>query len=91
MCEAEAPPVLGELNDPMEDGDTITAASGIEGCSYCGGLGHGIRECPKLEHRRGQQLAISRTDYFGIRDLYALLNGWDTMERLLSTFMMWNR
>ncbi|KAJ6868564.1 hypothetical protein NC651_033595 [Populus alba x Populus x berolinensis] len=63
--EAEVPPILGELKDPMEDGDTITAASGVEGCAYCGGLGHRIRECPRLEHRRGQQLAISRTDYFG--------------------------
>jgi hypothetical protein len=27
---------------------------------------------------------------YSSRDLYALLNGWDTIERLLSNFMMWN-
>uniref|UniRef100_A0A6N2KK02 Helicase C-terminal domain-containing protein n=1 Tax=Salix viminalis TaxID=40686 RepID=A0A6N2KK02_SALVM len=36
------PLVLAELNDPMEDGDTITTASGVKGCAYCGGLGHRI-------------------------------------------------
>ncbi|XP_050206330.1 DEAD-box ATP-dependent RNA helicase 35 [Mercurialis annua] len=59
------PPVLAELDDPMEDGDTITNASGVKGCAYCGGLGHRIRDCPKLEHQRSQQLANSRRDYFG--------------------------
>ncbi|CAL5321746.1 unnamed protein product [Camellia sinensis] len=34
------PPVLAELNDPMEDVDAITNASGVKGCAYCGGLGH---------------------------------------------------
>ncbi|WCJ24935.1 DEAD-box ATP-dependent RNA helicase 35 [Euphorbia peplus] len=58
------PPVLAELNDPMEDGDTITDASGVKGCAFCGGLGHRIRDCPKLEHQRSQQLANSRRDYF---------------------------
>ncbi|KAJ6700580.1 ATP-DEPENDENT RNA HELICASE DBP3 [Salix koriyanagi] len=53
------------LNDPMEDGDTITTASGVKGCAYCGGLGHRIRDCPKLDHQRSQQLADSRRDYFG--------------------------
>ncbi|KAI9394061.1 hypothetical protein POPTR_005G047301v4 [Populus trichocarpa] len=37
------PPVLAELNDPMEDGDTISTASGVKGCAYCGGLGHRIQ------------------------------------------------
>ncbi|KAH8507456.1 hypothetical protein H0E87_009845 [Populus deltoides] len=59
------PPVLAELNDPMEDGDTITTASGVKGCAYCGGLGHRIRDCPKLEHQRSQHLANSWRDYFG--------------------------
>ncbi|KAK2996738.1 hypothetical protein RJ639_025815 [Escallonia herrerae] len=58
------PPVLAELNDPMEDLD-VTAASGVKGCGYCGGLGHRIRDCPKLESQRNQQLASSRSDFFG--------------------------
>ncbi|KAI3806910.1 hypothetical protein L1987_22828 [Smallanthus sonchifolius] len=59
------PPVLAELNDPMEDVDAITDASGVKGCAYCGGLGHRIRDCPKLEHQKSQQIANSRRDYFG--------------------------
>ncbi|KAK3013195.1 hypothetical protein RJ639_010383 [Escallonia herrerae] len=58
------PPVLAELNDPMEDVD-VTAASGVKGCGYCGGLGHRIRDCPKLESQKNQQLASSRRDLFG--------------------------
>ncbi|KAI3512697.1 hypothetical protein L1887_20015 [Cichorium endivia] len=59
------PPVLAELNDPMEDGDAITNASGVKGCAYCGGLGHRIGVCPKLEHQKSMQIASSRRDYFG--------------------------
>ncbi|PHU15248.1 DEAD-box ATP-dependent RNA helicase 35B [Capsicum chinense] len=59
------PPVLAELSDPMDDVDAITDASGVKGCAYCGGLGHRIRDCPKLDHQRSQQIANSRRDYFG--------------------------
>nr|XP_043636448.1 DEAD-box ATP-dependent RNA helicase 35 [Erigeron canadensis] len=59
------PPVLAELDDPMEDLDAITDASGVKGCAYCGGLGHRIKDCPKLEHQKSQQIASSRRDYFG--------------------------
>lgn len=59
------PPVLAELNDPMEDVDAITNASGVKGCAYCGGLGHRIGVCPKLEHQKSMQIASSRRDYFG--------------------------
>ncbi|XP_022841518.1 DEAD-box ATP-dependent RNA helicase 35 isoform X1 [Olea europaea var. sylvestris] len=59
------PPVLAELNDPMEDVEEIANASGVKGCVYCGGLGHRIRDCPKLEHQKSMQIASSRRDYFG--------------------------
>ncbi|CAL5350446.1 unnamed protein product [Camellia sinensis] len=59
------PPVLAELNDPMEDADAITNASGVKGCAYSGGLGHRIRDCPKLEYQKSQAIASSRRDYFG--------------------------
>ncbi|KAF5181764.1 Atp-dependent rna helicase abstrakt [Thalictrum thalictroides] len=59
------PPVLAELNDPMDDVDAITNASGVKGCAYCGGLGHRIRDCPKLEHQKSMAIASSRRDYFG--------------------------
>ncbi|KAI9110181.1 hypothetical protein K1719_018623 [Acacia pycnantha] len=59
------PPVLADLNDPMEDNDEITGKSGVKGCAYCGGLGHRIRECPKLDHQKSVAIANSRRDYFG--------------------------
>ncbi|KAL3834282.1 hypothetical protein ACJIZ3_009018 [Penstemon smallii] len=59
------PPVLAELNDPMEEAEAIANASGVKGCAYCGGLGHRIRDCPKLEHQKSMQIASSRRDYFG--------------------------
>ncbi|KAE8710950.1 DEAD-box ATP-dependent RNA helicase 35B [Hibiscus syriacus] len=59
------PPVLAELSDPMEDVDAITNASGAKGCAYCGGLGHRIRDCPKLEHQKSMAIENSRRDYFG--------------------------
>ncbi|KAK7337773.1 hypothetical protein VNO77_18360 [Canavalia gladiata] len=59
------PPVLAELNDPMEDNDEITDISGVKGCAYCGGLGHRIRDCPKLEHQKSVAIANNRKDYFG--------------------------
>ena len=59
------PPVLAELNDPMEDIEAIANASGVKGCAYCGGLGHRITDCPKLEHQKSQQITGSRRDYFG--------------------------
>lgn len=34
------------------------------GCSYCGGLGHRITECPKLEAVQNKQASnIGRRDY----------------------------
>lgn len=34
------------------------------GCSYCGGLGHRITECPKLEAIQNKQASnIGRRDY----------------------------
>ncbi|KAJ4821595.1 DEAD-box ATP-dependent RNA helicase [Rhynchospora pubera] len=60
------PPVLAELNDPMEEEEeAITNASGVKGCAYCGGLGHRIKDCPKLEHQKSMAIAGSRRDYFG--------------------------
>ncbi|KAF9667666.1 hypothetical protein SADUNF_Sadunf15G0047400 [Salix dunnii] len=51
--------------EAKQSGDTFSTAGGVEGCAYCGGLSHRIHDCPELEHKRAQQLAITRTDYFG--------------------------
>lgn len=59
------PPVLAELNDPMEEAGAVANASGVKGCAYCGGRGHHICDCPKLEHQKSMAIASSRKDYFG--------------------------
>ncbi|KAJ0256703.1 DEAD/DEAH box helicase domain-containing protein [Hirschfeldia incana] len=60
------PPVLAELNDPMEEAESIAAnASGVKGCAYCGGLGHRIGDCPKLEQQKRVAISNSRKYYFG--------------------------
>ncbi|XP_020162388.1 DEAD-box ATP-dependent RNA helicase 35A [Aegilops tauschii subsp. strangulata] len=59
------PPVLAELVDPLEDAEAIAKASGVKGCASCGGLGHRIADCPKLEHQRSAAMAGSRRDYYG--------------------------
>lgn len=59
------PPVLATLDDPMENVEAIVNASGMKGCAYCGGLGHRIGECPKLEHQKSMAIAGTRRDYFG--------------------------
>ncbi|KAH7298380.1 hypothetical protein KP509_25G040400 [Ceratopteris richardii] len=59
------PPVLATLDDPMEDHEELAKASGVKGCAYCGGLGHRIGECPKLEHQKSQAIAGTRRDYLG--------------------------
>ncbi|CAI0425203.1 unnamed protein product [Linum tenue] len=58
------PPVLAELNDPMEFG-VVGTVTNADGCAYCGGLGHRISTCPKLEQQRSRQIASLRSrDYF---------------------------
>jgi len=59
------PPVLAELIDPMEDNEEITGITGVKGCTSCGGLGHRIRDCPKLEHQYSVANANNRKDCFG--------------------------
>ncbi|CAH2269942.1 jg6053 [Pararge aegeria aegeria] len=47
--------MIGEPDVPAADG---------QGCSYCGGLGHRITECPKLEAVQNKQASnIGRRDY----------------------------
>ena len=48
------PPVLATLEDPMDQdmgGDELT-----KGCAFCGGLGHRVTTCPKLEAHRMRQI-----------------------------------
>lgn len=40
------PPVLQALDDPDDD---FLDLDGTKGCAFCGGLGHRITNCPKLD------------------------------------------
>ena len=57
-AKQRVPPVLLALEDPADlhaDDGTMGA-----GCAYCGGLGHRITECPKLDHQRRQMAGPKR-------------------------------
>ncbi|EXX74626.1 Dbp1p [Rhizophagus irregularis DAOM 197198w] len=55
-AKQRVPPVLEALEDPTEKFKDLSG-----GCMFCGGLGHRISECPKLDAQRRQQLGnISR-------------------------------
>lgn len=49
------PPFLQSVEDPH-------AAQGgsLKGCPVCGGLGHGISNCPKLEDTQRRTMAAHR-------------------------------
>lgn len=46
-AKQRVPPVLQALDDGT-DGD-IDMVGGVKGCAFCGGLGHRITNCPKLD------------------------------------------
>lgn len=42
----------------------ILVSPGERGCAFCGGLGHRITDCPKLEAMQTKQVSnIGRKDY----------------------------
>nr|XP_033783389.1 probable ATP-dependent RNA helicase DDX41 isoform X3 [Geotrypetes seraphini] len=55
------PPVLQVLNNGDE---SMLDIGGERGCAFCGGLGHRITDCPKLEAMQTKQVSnIGRKDY----------------------------
>ncbi|KAG0343759.1 hypothetical protein BG004_005011 [Podila humilis] len=48
-AKQKVPPVLEALEDPTEKYKEMGVAGG---CGYCGGLGHRVTECPKLEQQQ---------------------------------------
>ncbi|EJD08529.1 P-loop containing nucleoside triphosphate hydrolase protein [Fomitiporia mediterranea MF3/22] len=56
----KVPPFLVSIEDPR----TAQGAS-FKGCPVCGGLGHGISLCPKLEDSQRRQMASHRADDMG--------------------------
>ncbi|KAG0227648.1 P-loop containing nucleoside triphosphate hydrolase protein [Mortierella sp. GBAus27b] len=48
-AKQKVPPVLEALEDPTEKYKDMGVAGG---CGYCGGLGHRVTDCPKLEQQQ---------------------------------------
>ena len=60
-AKQKVPPFLVALESETEH---YLELGGEVGCSYCGGLGHRITDCPKLEAVRTKQASnIGRKDY----------------------------
>jgi len=54
------PPFLNQLDSTAET--STKEIGGVRGCAYCGGLGHRIAVCPKLENTR-QKTTSATKDY----------------------------
>eukprot|EP00301_Raphidiophrys_heterophryoidea_P005428 c12279_g2_i2.p1 GENE.c12279_g2_i2~~c12279_g2_i2.p1 ORF type:complete len:112 (+),score=28.50 c12279_g2_i2:385-720(+) len=53
------PVCLAILEDPP---DFVRVANDVVGCLYCGGLGHRVKDCPKLESNKLKQMGGARKD-----------------------------
>ena len=60
------PPVLMIMDDPLEN---VGADGGQKGCSFCGGLGHTIVDCPKID-KDARRVAGGRRDALASGDGY---------------------
>ena len=59
------PPVLMIMEDPLEN---VQREDGVKGCSFCGGLGHSIVDCPKIDkdaRRVTRKDALASGDGYG--------------------------
>lgn len=59
-AKQRVPPVLRALEDPEEG--NVDNETGSKGCVFCGGLGHRITDCPKLD-TQSRRIGSGRRDY----------------------------
>ena len=60
-AKQRVPPVLLALQDASEE---LMDVGGSKGCAFCGGLGHRITECPKLD-KDARRIGASKRDSVG--------------------------
>jgi len=58
-AKQRVPPVLQALEDPDEN---LMEIGGFQGCSFCGGLGHRITDCPRLESQ-SKKISAEKRDF----------------------------
>jgi ATP-dependent RNA helicase DDX41 len=58
------PPFLAGLVDPDAELQAAAEAAGVKGCAFCGGLGHRITACPKLD-AQNRETQRKQKDWFG--------------------------
>ena len=58
-AKQRVPPVLQALDDPDDD---LKEIGGTQGCSFCGGLGHRITDCPKLD-KDARRIGAGKKDF----------------------------
>lgn len=68
------PPFLQQLDSPAS-GHNVEEIGGVKGCAYCGGLGHRIANCPKLETTR-QKTSSAQKDYMVQGSRYGMTEGY---------------
>jgi len=54
-AKQKIPPVLNTIPDPTAAFSDRENMTGVKGCGYCGGLGHRVTECPKLEQAQAHK------------------------------------
>ncbi|CAK9075811.1 DEAD-box ATP-dependent RNA helicase 35 [Durusdinium trenchii] len=61
----EVPPFLMQL-DSAAGGREEEEIGGVKGCAYCGGLGHRISDCPKLETTRQKTTSATKVPSYAV-------------------------
>ena len=59
-AKQRVPPVLRAIYDPTEEAKDLGLDDVAKGCQFCGGLGHRITNCPKLESVRNKVNPVGR-------------------------------
>ncbi|SBT36001.1 RNA helicase 1, putative [Plasmodium ovale wallikeri] len=72
-AKQKIPPFL-EMLDSM--GINLKEIGGVKGCAYCGGLGHRITQCSKLESQRNKQTLSTNKDVLSGNNKYNSINAY---------------
>ncbi|CRH00387.1 RNA helicase 1, putative [Plasmodium relictum] len=72
-AKQKIPPFLEMLDSK---GINLKEIGGVKGCSYCGGLGHRITQCSKLESQRNKQTLSMHKDILSNNNKYNNMNAY---------------